>query len=256
MNMPIDRVDTQIPQAERTAPEATLVLMPGLDGSGSLFATFEKLIAGSWRYRSIRYPVELPADIDAYAAHVEREIAGENCVILLAESFSGPIAIRLASRLGGRVQALVLCASFATRPHVLVRWASQIPQSLLAGMARQRWALRWFCVGRHAPSALLASVETELAQLSGRTIKRRLRMLATPDAAVALTGLKIPVLLLQPNQDRLLDPWAPKRLERLARGARIERLDGPHFLLQAEPQACWRKIIDWLTLVSAQPAQS
>ena len=236
------------------ADRPTLVLMPGLDGSGALFAAFEKLIAGSWKYQSIRYPADLPSSVDAYAAHVERAIGAEHRVILLAESFSGPIAIRLAARLGERVQALVLCASFATRPHLLVRWASHVPQALLSGMARQRWALRWFCVGRHAPGSLLDAVETELSRLSGNTIKRRLQMLIAPDAATTLLQLELPVLLLQPNQDRLLDPWAPKRLEKLARGARIERLDGPHFLLQAEPQACWRKIVDWLTLVSAQPA--
>jgi len=233
----------------------TLVLMPGLDGSGALFTSFEQLIAGNWKYRSVRYPADLPASIDAYAEHVEREIAAERSVVLLAESFSGPIAIRLASRLGERAKALVLCASFATRPHVLIQWASRFPQGLLAGMAQQRWALRWLCVGRRASGSLLADVETELRRLSGHTIKRRLRMLIAPDAAGALARLEIPVLLLQPKQDRLLDPWAPKRLEKLARGARIERLDGPHFLLQAEPQACWRKIIDWLTLVSVQPAQ-
>lgn len=237
------------------ADRPTLVLMPGLDGSGALFAAFEQLVAGSWKYRSIRYPAELPSSIDAYAAHVEREIAAERSVILLAESFSGPIAIRLAARLGQRVKALVLCASFATRPHLLVRWASHVPPALLSGMTRQRWALRWFCVGRHAPAALLGAVATELAQLSGHTIQRRLRMLIAPDAANTLADLQIPVLLLQPTQDRLLDPWAPKRLERLARGARVERLDGPHFLLQAQPQACWRKLVDWLTLVSVQPAQ-
>jgi pimeloyl-ACP methyl ester carboxylesterase len=237
------------------ADRPTLVLMPGLDGSGALFVAVEQLMAGSWRYQRIRYPVELPADIDAYVAYVERQITGERRVVLLAESFSGPIAIRLAARLAERVEALVLCASFATQPHVLVRWTSHAPQAFLSSLARQRWALRWFCVGRHAPDSLLDAVQTELAQLSGHTIKRRLRMLAAPDAANALAGLRIPVLLLQPRQDRLLDPWAPKRLEQLARGAHIERLDGPHFLLQADPQACWRKLADWLTLISTPSAQ-
>ena len=108
------------------ADRPTLVLMPGLDGSGALFAAFEKLVAGNWKYQSIHYPADLPSSVDAYAAHVERAIGAEHRVILLAESFSGPIAIRLAARLGERVKALVLCASFATRPHLLVRWMREV----------------------------------------------------------------------------------------------------------------------------------
>ena len=230
----------------------TLVLMPGLDGSGALFAAIEACIADDWKRKSICYPADLPADIEAYVSYAERALEAERTVVLVAESFSAPIAIRLAHRLGRRVKALVLCASFATRPHVLVEWASRCPEALLERLARQRWAMRWFCIGRRAPKTVLSAVEAQLRQLAGRTIKRRLRMLVTPDAASTFARLDIPVLLLQPTRDRLLDPWAPKRLEKLAPAARIERLNGPHFLLQAEPQACWRRIADWLTLALVQ----
>lgn len=205
-------------------------------------------MAQSWKHKTIRYPADLPASIDAYAAYVEQAAESEQSIVLIAESFSGPIAIRAASRLGHKAKALALCASFATQPHILVRWASRLPASLLASFARQRWAMRWFCVGRRATEPVLRAVETELTRLSGNTIKRRLGMLVTPDVSRDLASLDLPVLLLQPNRDRLLDPWAPKRLEQLAPAARIERLDGPHFLFQAEPQACWNRIANWLTL--------
>lgn len=228
--------------------------MPGLDGSGHLFAAFESCIAGDWKYRRLNYPADLPASMGAYVAHAERSIGDEQAVVLLAESFSGPVAIHLARRLGNRVKALVLCASFATRPHLLVAWASQWPEAWLAGAARMRWAIRGFCVGHRAPPPILGAVEAELSKLDGKTIKQRLRMLIAPEAANALAELDIPILLLQPANDRLLDPWAPKRLEELAPGAHIERLDGPHFLLQAEPHACWRRISDWLTLALPRTA--
>ena len=67
-----------------TTRVTTAVLLPGLDGTGDLF--------------------------DVFVAHAPHDV---ECI---AESFSGPIGVRLAARFPERVTRLVLCNSFVTPP--------------------------------------------------------------------------------------------------------------------------------------------
>src|SRR5688572_6495247 len=90
-----------------------VVLLPGMDGSGSLFDDF--IAALGTRTITIAYPPDRPLNYEQLERFVESSLPGEP-YILLGESFSGPIAIRLASRCLPNLQAVVLVCTFATLP--------------------------------------------------------------------------------------------------------------------------------------------
>ncbi|WP_266158133.1 alpha/beta fold hydrolase [Dyella silvatica] len=226
--------------------EPTLVLMPGLDGSGELFESFEALLPAELARCRISYAASLPAAIDAYVEHVQAQLPAHGPLIVIAESFSGPTAIQLAQQLGNRLKALILCASFASTPHPLTSLASRLPVSLLAPIKKHRQLLRQTCMGTQAPASVVERLSQTLQHLDGRIIQQRLRLLASIDSTRQLQALNLPMLLLQATNDWLVTTKAQRQLEAAAPRAQIIRIAGPHFLLQALPEICWQRIQTWM----------
>lgn len=89
-----------------------LVLLPGLDGTGTLFTPLLDHLAATPVVAS--YPPE-PLSYERLLAQVAR-LLPDGPFVILAESFSGPLAIRLAYRRPPGLQALVLVSSFPRFP--------------------------------------------------------------------------------------------------------------------------------------------
>jgi pimeloyl-ACP methyl ester carboxylesterase len=218
----------------------TWVLLPGLDGSGLLFEEFV-------RYRPqadvgiVRYPLDPSWRLDDYVDHVEATIAAVSPCVVVAESFSGPIALRLQRR-NRRVAGVVLAASFVERPNPLLglvplesigaRW-----QHALTSMA----LVRLMCLDFHASAGLASAVQRVVRALPIEVVRSRLRLLRDLDERATLESLDVPWLALVPRSDRLV-PFSAFPAGGLGEVASI---DGPHFLLQARPEACWRSIEAW-----------
>src|SRR5690349_13526840 len=94
----------------------TLVLMPGLHGTGELFGGLRAAIGEGWRVRVLAYPTDRVCSFADLMELIERELAGEEEVVLIAESFSGPLALRYANLYPGQVRGVVLCVSFVLPP--------------------------------------------------------------------------------------------------------------------------------------------
>jgi len=217
------------------------ILLPGLDGSGRLFTPFLECL-GDVDAVVVRYPDDLAADLDAYAKHAATAIGEAGRCLIVAESFSGPVALRL-QRLDPRVEAIVLVASFVRCPHPLLR---VLPISLVTALARRtafRLALRMSCLGRDASDDRVDALRDVVRALPAATLSARLALLRTLDESAALCATHIPLLHLRARRDRLVR--VP--IVRDARPASLHEVvvDGPHFLLQACPQACLEAIAAW-----------
>ena len=162
--------------------------------------------------------------------------------IVVAESFSGPIALR-AARDAGPIRALVLVASFATCPHPLLR---MLPVSFVAGL--RRWLnhevmLRALCLGGDATEEVVGELKRIVMSMPRRLLAARLSILRSLDAECAIGRVQIPKLLLRARQDRLVTaPLAPDATDPQAT---LSIIDGPHFLLQVRPSECWQAIEAW-----------
>jgi hypothetical protein len=77
-----------------------LVLLPGLDGTGKLFAEFVKLLDPGVCAMVVAYPPDQPLgyeELDALVRGILDKPRRDQRYVLLGESFSGPLAIRSAS---------------------------------------------------------------------------------------------------------------------------------------------------------------
>ncbi len=68
----------------------------------------------------MNYPTDKKLDYDDLLNLVIKMLPKEEPFILLGESFSGPLAIRVAVTIPLGLKAVVLCASFVTYPQKLV----------------------------------------------------------------------------------------------------------------------------------------
>ncbi|WP_283190454.1 hypothetical protein [Pseudomonas sp. PMCC200344] len=94
----------------------TLVLLPGMDGTGELFAAFASSMEREFDTLIITYPPNIPLSYTALESLVRESLPTDRPFVLLGESFSGPIAISLSARQPPQQLGLVLCGTFARNP--------------------------------------------------------------------------------------------------------------------------------------------
>ena len=182
----------------------TLVLLPGMDGSGELFAGFVAALGDGIAPLVLSYPAEQPLDYQGLADFARDRLPVGHPYVLLGESFSGPVAIALAASRPPDLVGLVLSCTFARNPVPrLRRFAGLIPflpiSSKFTGLALP------LLLGGHATPAL----------------RRTLR------------GVTVPVLYLQAAQDRVVSRASARHITSLLPSVKEVVLDGPHLLLQA-----------------------
>lgn len=213
--------------------EIEVVLLPGLDGTGDLLANLKKHLAGRLAVQIIGYPAEEPLRYEDLVAHVRSRLP-EGRLVLVAESFSGPIGIEVAAS-DARVAGLVLASSFARHP---------LPTSLagIASVVPFRWMplrfVGWLLMGSRAERELKERVGRVLKGLHPAIVKARVIAVLRVDRISLLREVRCPILFLRGNGDRLVGERSLKEISAVQPSCRIRLMDGPHMLLETRPEEC------------------
>ncbi len=214
-----------------------LALLPGLDGTGLLFDPLLAALPCEPAPLVVRYPRECAASLDAHVDAAAAALSGNENWIIVAESFSGPIAARLARHPGLRIVGIVFCASFVTSPRpVLLALAGITPIAAVLRLRPPDRLVRSFCLGPKAPQNLIESFWRAIAESGADALADRLRLLAR------LPRLEQPIvqpsLYICPTADRLVPRSAMIRLTQQCRLVELAMVEGPHFILQSAPEPC------------------
>ena len=214
----------------------SLVLLPGLDGTGQLFAPFVAALAGV-STRVIRYPHDRPMDYDEHEAHARSRLPSDDDYILLAESFSGPIGIAIAASRPAGLRGLILCVSFASNPLPMFSRLSRLVGALPAARIPPSLAAPWLYAGRATPELRRAHAAA-MAKVSARVLAARVAAILAVDRRAQLARINVPLLYLRAKADRLVRESAARAILHARPDAQLVEFDAPHFLLQTEPEAC------------------
>ncbi|MEI6654008.1 MAG: alpha/beta hydrolase [Verrucomicrobiota bacterium] len=223
--------------------DTTLVMLPGLDGTAHLY---QQALALEWegmRVTAMPLPGHGPQGYDALTSALAPTLP-QGDLVLLAESFSTPLAMLLAAREAARIKALVLVCGFCANPQPSgLGW---LPLQPLLSLRPPVFLLKQFLTGDDAPQTLLDVLGEALRQVPAATLAERVRVvLALREADCPALG-DLPVLLLQARHDRVI-PWdAQSQLERHFPEATCHWVDGPHLLLQTRSQECRDVIVGFL----------
>lgn len=227
-----------------------LVLLPGMDGTGRLFGPLLRALPPGWDATVVRYPPDRRMGFAGYLTIVREAVPGAAPHVLVAESFSGPIAIEHASTRPPGLRALVLSATFARNP---------LPPSLhrLGILARPalfwarppRSAVRAFLGDRECGAEILDDALAVVRSVSPAVMAHRLRMVLELDVTPSLAAIEVPVLYLGGSADRLVGLRGLAHIAAHLPGLSSAVLDAPHLLLQARPEAALREIRRFLDRV-------
>lgn len=222
-----------------------IVFLPGLDGSGLFFDSFRKTLPSSMTTQVLSYPRDECRTYQETVDLIYEQLPRDKEYFIVAESFSGPVAIEIASLTSLKLKGLVLVSSFCFSP--LSQLKKQLAQSLLFLLhfpASQALIHKVLCNGTDL--ALSLKIKRVVDALPTSTLKQRILSALNVDLRGALDDMDIPLLILQGGQDRLLDPSCGVTIKRYYEAAEFVEIDGPHCLLQCEPEASSKVIVPFI----------
>lgn len=221
-----------------------VIVLPGLGGTGGLLQPFCDAMSASYLTRGLSYDERLVTYPDVIASVRARLPQDDH--IIVAESFSGPVAIALAAESVPGLRGIVCVATFARAPRHFPRFAITCARVLpLTSRLFVRLGMP-FLMGRWSTPAFRAQFADLLATIPRSALLGRAEAVRQVDLVADLAQLPIPVLYLQATHDRLV----PRRAAR--EFAQVHQIEGPHFLLQANPDAAASAVTDFLAGLNAQ----
>jgi pimeloyl-ACP methyl ester carboxylesterase len=222
-----------------------LVLLPGMDGTGILFEPLLSVLPSTVQPTVVRYPADEPLDHAALLPRVLAALPGRGEMVLLGESFSGPLALMAAATAPPGLRATILCASFVQSPLRAPRLLRPFASPGLLGavpLGAQVLAM----LGSHVTPHLRDLLALALAKVTPAVLAARARAILDVDATAELRACAGPLLYLRAMQDRMVPERCAKLITAQKPDARIIALPGPHLLLQARPKEAWEAIESFL----------
>jgi pimeloyl-[acyl-carrier protein] methyl ester esterase len=272
-----------------------LLLLPGIHGTPDLFAPFigalrsplPRVVAAA----GVTYPPSEPLSYGALTAVAADAAAALTAatppgtrLLILGESFSGPIALALAAQLAAesasaaarkwpsqeasvhatappppppRVAGVILAASFVLPPVALLAatplWGVRAVARAAFGAGRL-WVpdsgLRWALAGAAPPPGLLRDLRRVLRGADPAVMAARVAALARVDARGAARAAGAPILYLSGARDVLVGRRAVAAVRAACPDVVVRTLDAPHCVLQVAPREAAAAVVAFL---DAQP---
>lgn len=211
-----------------------LVILPGMDGGGGLLDDFVAALGDDLASLVIRYPADRVMSYADLETFVAARLPRNDPYVLLAESFSGPIAISIAAARAPGLAGVILSASFARNPRPLMSVLRPLPGVLPLKHVPVR-LLGVFLLGRFATPARRRELGRTLAAVSLSALRSRARAVLDVDVTPILGRLRVPLLYLRATEDRVVPPACGQAIVQAAPQARIIEIEAPHFLLETAP---------------------
>lgn len=213
----------------------TLYLLPGFHGSPGLFGPLLAELQESINALALGFTSQDTIEEHADEASKELPQAG---ALLLAESFSSLIALKLAAREPDRFRGLILSTPFASTPFpMLAKLGAMLPRFCFERSPIRKFVLDTFCLNTVADSHLKTTVLEAIDNVPASTVKRRIQVLARTDLSSELERIQTPCLLIEASADRVVNRDRIDKLQQQLPNSQRARVRGPHLILQANPQA-------------------
>ena len=231
-----------------------LVLLPGMHGTGELFSKFMSTMPVQKHIEALHYPADVSPSYQQLLGAVQFFVPAYDPYFLLAESFSTPLAIQFAASKPPNLKGLILCAGFASSP---LTGPGHFFASLLAPLvfhlAVPSCAINWFLIGPNPPKSLQAAVQAAVFSVRPNVLTARLRAVLSCDMRQALSQVAVPVLYIQATKDKLVPPSCLDEIRSIKPEVLVAEMDGPHLILQREPEKSGAIVSQFLHLCSMAP---
>lgn len=216
-----------------------LVLLPGLDGTGKLFAPLIKALPNSIDVQVIAYSLNKKQSYNELIEYVKQNLPKEDFV-LLAESFSGPIAYQVALSKPKGLKSLILVATFLENPRPFL--LKFIPNSRVFALPIPTVLSKIFFLGFSVKSKIIELFNESIKMVSPSVIEYRLKEIT--QLKPSTQKIKIKATYIQASNDKLVPSKSLKDWQKVCDDIAVFKVKGEHFILQANPIKCAEVIIE------------
>lgn len=215
----------------------TLVLLPGMDGTGALFDDFVAAVPQGIGVRVGRYPTQKFLNYSQLLGFVKDLTQDLNEFVVLGESFSSVLATLFAAESPANLVGLILCAGFASNPFPILG-------PVLRALARP-WLFRFpppnmildrYVFEASTSARLKDKIRTNLRSVSPEVLARRVQEILHCDSRRELARIKVPILYLQGTNDRLIRARCFKKIHTIRPDVQLASIAAPHLVLQHCPR--------------------
>lgn len=207
-----------------------LLMLPGLHGGSKLFERFVAALPEWIEPRIVTYPNDRIVTYDDILANVELP---EGPFAVLAESYAGPLGIRIAASQPPNLKALIFVATFARSPHPWVpRWAAGIVRGWMFKLPVQQQVVRRILLSDDGTPDQLDEGWRELFLCDMQVLAARVREVHRVDVRSQLSQINVPALYLQATRDRVVPARALRDFQRSLSSMEVINIDSPHPILQ------------------------
>lgn len=213
----------------------TLVLLPGMDGTGFLFEPFVAALGQAYSVRIVRYPTDQTLDHDELDVIARAALPADEPFVLLGESFSGPLAISIAATNPRGLIGVILCASFVANPRPALAWLAPLARIPFFKLM-PTWLESVFLLHRFGNASTRALLRKAIGAVDDRVFNARLRIIIDVDVTTALGRCRVPLLYMQPTNDWLVPPSSLEVVRKHYPAVEVAVIEGPHCLLLTSPE--------------------
>lgn len=215
----------------------TLVLLPGLEGSGKLFANLLPELPEKYKVIVIAYPQQQFLSYSQLTLWLNDIVPKNEKFVVLGESFGSELAVKFAAKHPPNLAGIILCVGFISNP---VRSWGILPRLLANRFFFQfqppDFIAEYFLAGPHAPKSLLEAVRQARRSVSPSVLAKRAQATIRCNAREEIRQIDIPMLYLQGTEDHLVDKSSLDEIKRLQPQTISVSIPAPHLLLQRQPR--------------------
>jgi len=210
-----------------------LVLLPGLDGTGKLFAPLIEALPNSIDIQVITYPLNKEQSYHELIEYVKQNLPREDFV-LLAESFSGPIAYQVALSKPNQLKSLILVATFLENPRPFL--LKFIPSCKVLALPIPNILSKIFFLGFSVKIKVIELFNESIKTVSPSVIQYRLKEIR--QLKPSKQKIKLKTTYIQASNDKLILSKSLKDWQKVCDDIDVFTVKGEHFILQAKPIKC------------------
>ena len=224
-----------------------MVLFPGLDGTGKLFGPFIRQFPHTAHVTVIPYPKDRHIPFKQFGDYIVPLLPKGKPLVILGESYSGPVVLSLAARSDINVVKVILVATFARYPASFLKSLSKwLPLSLLLRLPIPEFIIRHYCFGDATTKALSTLLRESVSENKPDVLAMRAREGSLVDVSDLLADIKVPCLYIAASNDKLVPAKAVTHLQSHLFDLKVVTLKGTHFILQTQPKVCFEVVSDFI----------
>ena len=227
----------------------SLILLPGLDGTGTLFNPLLRHLPSWINPVVISYPKDQPLGYRDLLKIVTDSLPENGDFVLLGESFSGPLSVMAAAKRPERLVGLILCATFVKKPfRLLPSWISHLSVSPIYMLWPATIQFRALFYKKELRDLVQPAAEA-VKSVKPRVISARVKVIFNVNVEQDLLKVNVPILYMKSCRDHLIKKHNAEGIKRLKREMKIIELDTQHFILQLEPRKSAEVITQFIQML-------